>query len=96
MSLTSQEFTEFLQKSDAAGKCCACGKDQWLIPSETGENSCPVDKGRLQLINKDGVLAIPGRGVPIYYVICSNCGFLRLHAAAFIEAKMQPGGENHG
>jgi uncharacterized metal-binding protein len=43
-------------------------------------------------VSPPGVIHIPEHGIPVYGLVCRNCGFLRMHVATTLaRASRQPG-----
>jgi hypothetical protein len=54
--------------------CDACDANAWRVSDE---------KHFVSIVGDDGTLR-PGDGMPLYAVICTNCGFVRLYNALIL------------
>lgn len=79
--ITLKAFLEFYKKVGAKETCPFCGQTDWIV--QFGE------PGVLLLTDTGDPPTIKhGQGVPVLYLFCKNCGYVRLQAInPFLEQK---------
>lgn len=86
--ITLKQFNGFLDAKAPEKPCPECSTNHWGTPNSP--NSPPGD---------DGVLFRPSIapdllrfGIPVYPLICHNCGFIKFFSAAIVEDWTQSNG----
>jgi len=76
----ADRINAFLPKRGAQLPCGACGQNAWTLVGSPGWS--------VTLPMMDGAGAIPSAPphVPVYTLVCNNCGNLRLHAQRVVDA----------
>lgn len=76
----ADRINAFLPKRGAQGPCPACGQNAWTLVGGPGWSIA------LPMIDGQGQLASAPPHVPVYALVCNNCGNLRLHAQRVVDA----------
>ena len=76
----ADKINAFLPKRGAQGACEACGQAAWTLVGGPGWSIA------LPMIDGQGQLAAAPPHVPVYALVCNNCGNLRLHAQRVVDA----------
>ena len=69
------ELASAVQRKAPRSTCQACGQNEWTLP---------VRPAFVQAVDEEGELNI-GEGMEVLPVICTQCGFVRLHVTDFLE-----------
>ena len=69
------ELASALERKAPVSSCPACNKNEWTLP---------VRPAFVQAIGEDGGLEI-GEGMEVVPVICTQCGYVRMHVVDFLE-----------
>lgn len=83
--ITQEELLEFFRKT--TNTCPFCGNTQWGITPA-------VQPVLTVLSDPSGAIPIPPPNIPGYAAICSGCGFIRVHEAGAVTAKIISGRQN--
>ena len=81
--LTIREVIEFFEARGARPTCPFCGKNSWAVNDPTTEG---VFANALHKPKEIGSVVVGGVVVPQVAVTCTNCAFVRTHAAVPIAA----------
>ena len=71
----ANKLTSILNAKDVNGNCFSCGASpEW----QTAESL-------LQFTPGDGETMSLGNGIPVFTLVCPNCGFIKLHASTILD-----------
>jgi hypothetical protein len=76
----AERINAFLPKRGAQGPCAACGQNAWTLVGGAGWSVT------LPMIDGAGTIPSAPPNVPVYTLVCNNCGNLRLHASRVVDA----------
>lgn len=76
----AEKINAFLPKRGAQGPCPACGQNAWTLAGGPGWAVT------LPMIDNAGTIPDAPPHVPVYALVCNNCGNLRLHARRVVDA----------
>src|SRR5262249_39509548 len=88
--LTSEEVIQFFSDIGATQRCPVCAQRAWALPAREVEKVVGLFGQK-----KDGSLkqrstfTSPGTVIPTITVLCTNCGYLRLHALSTVWEKIR-------
>jgi hypothetical protein len=82
VKLTPDLIVKILGQSSIDAKCPSCGNDHWLIPDEDHNFTVGLFNPR----EKDGGYVMPGAITPAIFLVCKDCGFIRLHSRILLES----------
>ncbi len=77
----AEKINAFLPKRNAQGPCEACGENAWTLVGGPGWSVT------LPMIDGQGTIPSAPPHVPVYALVCNNCGHLRLHAKRVVDAE---------
>jgi hypothetical protein len=83
--LSFEEITAYFSKAGASSHCPTCRSQQWIIPPQPHQRTIGLFAPRLE----DGGYISPGTIIPTIIVVCTNCGFTRLHSLAVLWEKIR-------
>ena len=73
--LSANEVVKFLDAKKAKPDCPMCGNGTWALVDHESEGVPMIP------MLKDGGLQLPPPHIPSIGLICTNCAFVRFHAA---------------
>lgn len=79
VEITQENLRDLLAARGALKPCPACGARNWMLVKEHGKAPS------IPFVMDDGSTVIPQTHIPATAMICSNCGFIRLHAEKLLE-----------
>ncbi len=74
-------FSTFLNRKRVQLTCEACGSTSWSMAEANAGLSLGLP------VHQESIVPLPTAIVPAYALICQNCGNIRLHAAAIVNAQ---------
>ena len=77
----AEKINAFLPRRGAQGPCPACGYNAWTLVGGPGWSVA------LPMIDEAGTIPDAPPHVPVYALVCNNCGNLRLHAQRVVDAE---------
>ena len=78
-TLTREEILEFFEEKHASGSCQSCGQNTWSVVGF--EDKLPS----IIMVRSDGAMEIPPQSIPAAVLVCTNCGYMRMHALGVIQ-----------
>lgn len=78
--LTNDDIADFLAAAGANPSCGICGQNNWFLNQEDAARTAMILKN-----SADGSFTIPPAHIPIIWMVCNNCGNLRMHSREVIE-----------
>ena len=76
--LTLSDITQFFDERKVSPVCPICSSRQWHLLTPAGEGTKTT---RLKKLTPQGPVDAEYPAIPTFLVICTNCNFLREHAA---------------
>ena len=76
----AEKINACLPKRGAQGPCEACGQNACTLVGGPGWSVT------LPMIDAEGTIPSAPPHVPVYALVCNNCGHLRLHAQRVVDA----------
>lgn len=80
--ITEEQLATYFGQAGFDVGCPVCKTRSWsIIPSpseDTGHTGIP-------LFSMDGSVSLPTPHIPLYMLVCNNCGYARSHAKIIVD-----------
>jgi predicted RNA-binding Zn-ribbon protein involved in translation (DUF1610 family) len=81
-TVTLKQFNTFLAAKAPEKPCPECGTHHWLVETDKRD---PEPMNEDSMIFRGIIPSEHGTAIPIYPMLCANCGFVKSFAATLVE-----------